>query len=59
MKIWLNDKRVVKSPKYLYCKECVLCGREFDYHFECLAILYGIHYSKNVCLRGYKYEIDV
>ena len=45
MKIWLNDKRIIKSSKYLYCEECVLCGKDFDYH--------------NVCLRGYKYETDV
>lgn len=59
MKIWLNDKMVVKSSKYLDCKDCVLCGDEFDYSFECLALLYKIHNSKQVCLRGYKYETDV
>lgn len=59
MKIWLNDKRVVKSSKYLDCKDCVLCGQKFVYYFECLARRSGIYYSKNVCLRGYKYETDV
>ena len=59
MKIWHNDKRVVKSSQYMYCHDCVLCGNEFDYCFECLARLYGIINSTNVCLRGYKYETDV
>lgn len=59
MKIWRNDKRVVKSSKYLYCKDCVLVGEEFDYSYECLALLYKIHDPKNVCISGYKYETDV
>lgn len=59
MKIWRNDKRVVRSSKYMHCKDCVLSGTEFDYCFECLALLYGIHKSTHVCLKGYKYEIDV
>ena len=59
MKIWRNDKRVVKSSQYMYCKDCVLCGDEFDYSFECLALLYKIHNSRQVCLKGYKYESDV
>lgn len=59
MKIWRNDKRVVKSSQYVYCHNCALCGNELDYCFECLALLYGIHNPTNVCLRGYKYETDV
>lgn len=59
MKIWRNDKRVVKDSQYMDCKDCVLCGEEFDHSFECLALLYKIHNSKNVCIRGYKYETDV
>lgn len=60
MKIWLNDKRVVKSLQYMHCKDCVLCGDEFDYYsFGCLALLYKIHNSRQVCLKGYKYESDV
>lgn len=57
MKIWSNDKRVVKVSKYTYCQDCVLSGEEF--YFECLALRYGIHNSTNVCLCGYKYETDV
>lgn len=59
MKIWRNNKRVVKSSQYMYCKDCALCGDEFDYCFECLALLYGIHNSINVCFKGYKYETDI
>jgi hypothetical protein len=59
MKIWRNDKRVVKTPKYTYCHDCALVGEEFDHCFECLALRYGIHDSKNVCRCGYKYETDV
>lgn len=59
MKIWRNNKRVVKSSQYMYCKDCALCGDEFDYCFECLALLYGIHNSTNVCFKGYKYETDI
>lgn len=59
MKIWRNDKRVIKVPKYVYCQDCALCGNEFDYYFECLAVLYGIRKSLNICLCGYKYESDV
>lgn len=59
MKIWRNGKRVIKSSQYVYCKDCALDGEEFEYCFECLARLYGIHDSKNICLRGYKYETDV
>ena len=59
MKIWRNDKRVVKTSKYLYCKECALCDVEFEYYFECLALRCGIHNSTSVCCKGYKYETNV
>jgi hypothetical protein len=59
MKIWRNDKRVVKTSKYTYCHDCALVGEEFDYCFECLALRYRIHNSTNVCRCGYKYETDV
>ncbi len=55
MKIWRNDKRVVKDSGYTHCQECVLYGDPF----QCLAILCDIHAPINVCLRGYKYETDV
>ena len=55
MKIWRNDKRVVKSSRYVYCKDCVLYGDPY----QCLAILYDIHDPINACLSGYKYETDV
>lgn len=59
MKIWRNDKRVVKSSQYMCCEDCALVAEEFEHYFECLALCYGMHNSKNVCLRGYKYETDV
>lgn len=59
MKIWRNDKRVVKVSKYVYCQDCALVGKEFDHYFECLARHYGIHDSTYICSCGYKYETDV
>ena len=59
MKIWRNDKRVVKSSQYMFCSDCALHGEEFEYCYECLARLCGISDLKNVCLYGYKYETDV
>jgi hypothetical protein len=59
MRIWRNDKRVVKTSKYTYCQDCALVGEEFDHYFECLAMRYRIHNSPNVCRSGYKYETDV
>jgi hypothetical protein len=59
MKIWRNDKRVVKASQYIDCKDCALCGDESTYCFECLALLYGINNPINVCFKGYKYETDV
>lgn len=59
MKIWLNDKKVIKSPRYMYCSDCVLRGKTLGRRFECLAFLYGIYHSTNLCMRGYKYETHV
>ena len=60
MKIWRNDKRIIKSFQcYIFCEDCALVGEESDYRFKCLARLYGIDNSKNLCLYGYKYETDV
>ena len=59
MKIWRNDKRIIRSSQYICCEDCALVGEELDYCFECLARLYGICDSKNVCLYGYEYETDV
>jgi hypothetical protein len=59
MKIWLNNKKIVKSSRYMYCSDCVLRGKTFERRFECLALLYGIHHSTNLCMRGYKYETNV
>jgi hypothetical protein len=59
MKIWRNNKRVVKTSKYIYCQDCALVGEDFYHCSECLASRYKIHNSKQVCLRGYKYETDV
>lgn len=59
MKIWRNDKRVIKVPKYTYCQDCALVNKEYDRYFGCLAVLCGIHNPTQICSCGYKYEIDV
>lgn len=59
MKIWRNDKRVIKAPKYVYCQDCALVGEEFDHCFECLASRYGIYNSRQTCGTGYQYENKV
>ena len=52
MKIWLNNKRLIKTSKYPNCKDCILSDTSSRYT-ECLSSVYKI------CLGGYKYEIDV
>lgn len=60
MKIWLNNKKIVESSRYMYCSDCVLFRYKLlECRFECLAHLYGIHHSINSCMRGYKYETNV
>lgn len=60
MKIWLNDKRVVKVPRFTRCVDCCL-----SYIFPdnsqsgCLATQFNIQSKFEMCLRGYKYETDV
>ena len=43
----------------MYCSDCVLRGKTLERRFECLALLYGIHHSTNLCMRGYKHETNV
>lgn len=60
MKIWLNDKRVVKDSGYTHCIDCC-----FEYLFPdhsksiCLAKYFKIRHNSESCIRGYKYETDV
>lgn len=60
MKIWRNDKRVVKGSEYVYCIDCCL-----EYRFPdnsrstCLARRFDILSDSKDCLNGYKYETDV
>lgn len=60
MKIWLNDKRVVKIPRFTRCKDCCL-----SYIFPdnsqsiCLATHFKIQNRFELCFNGYKYETDV
>jgi hypothetical protein len=53
MKIWLNDKRVVRGNGYTFCSECAL-----QLGHQCLA-MYIPSGRPSLCLRGYKYETDV
>jgi hypothetical protein len=60
MKIWLNDKRIVKASGYTYCKNCCLNYILPDrFQSTCLAQDFKIQSKSKVCLRGYKYETDV
>lgn len=52
MKIWLNDKRVIRD--YTSCRKCVLSLR-----FCCLAKKFLLIDPDRFCKRGYIYEIDV
>lgn len=51
MKMWLNDKRVVRDNGYTFFSECAL-----QLGHQCLAMC--IH-SGRPCLRGYVYETNV
>ena len=53
MKIWLNDKRVVRGNGYTFCSECAL-----QLGHQCLAMCI-LSRRPSLCLRGYKYETDV
>ena len=60
MKIWLNDKRVVKASRFTYCANCCLYYILPDqFQSICLATHFKIQNRFEVCLRGYKYETDV
>lgn len=60
MKIWLNDKRVVKISRFTYCKDCCLSYILPDRSCSiCLATHFNIQNRFEVCLNGYKYESDV
>lgn len=60
MKIWLNDKRVVKNSGYTHCADCclnyILPDRSRS---TCLAQNFKIQNRFEICLNGYKYESDV
>lgn len=60
MKIWRNDKRVVKDSGYTYCANCCLEYVHPDHSRSvCLATHFNIRNKFEMCLRGYKYETDV
>ena len=60
MKIWRNDKRVVKASRYTYCADCCLNYIFLDKSRSvCLATHFNIQSDFKVCFRGYKYETDV
>jgi pyruvate-formate lyase len=60
MKIWRNDKRVVKDSGYTYCTDCCLNYRFPDnFGSICLATRFNIKSGFEMCLNGYKYETDV
>ncbi len=60
MKIWLNDKRVVKDSGYTHCVDCCLVYIFPDYSKSiCLAKYLKIRNDSESCIRGYKYETGV
>lgn len=60
MKIWRNDKRVVKASGYTYCVDCCLEYISPDYSQSgCLARYFKIPNVFETCINGYKYETDV
>ena len=53
MKIWLNDKRVVKASRFTYCADCCLRYILPDQSQSiCLATHFKIQNRFEVCLRG-------
>lgn len=60
MKIWRNDKRVVKTSRYIYCRDCCLNYILPDRSRSiCLATHFNIQSRFKLCFRGYKYETDI
>lgn len=60
MKIWRNDKRVVKDSGYTHCSDCCLKYMFPDHSRSiCLATHFKIRDVWKVCINGYKYETDV
>lgn len=60
MKIWRNDKRVVKDSGYTHCIDCGLEHLSLENSKSiCLAKYLKIRSDSESCIRGYKYETDV
>ena len=60
MKIWRNDKRVIKDSGYTHCVDCCLEYTSPDGSQSCcLATYFGIRNDYERCISGYKYETDV
>lgn len=60
MKIWKNDKRVIKDSGYTSCVDCCLLYIFPDYSKSiCLAKHFKLRNNSELCVSGYKYEIDV
>lgn len=58
MKIWLNDRKVRETDRFIICDKCVM-NRERDdgYTHQCLAILFNL--QGDLCIHGYQYENKV
>lgn len=60
MKIWYNDKKVVRDSGYTYCADCCLNYILPDKSRAiCLAARFKIRNMSKLCFSGYKYETDV
>ena len=60
MRIWRNDKRVVKDSGYTFCSNCCLEYISQDHsQYGCLARYFRIQNDFETCINGYKYETNV
>lgn len=60
MKIWRNDKRVVKDSGYTLCANCCMEYQSIDSpRYICLATHFNLKSADKLCTNGYKYEADV
>lgn len=58
MKIWLNDREVKETNRFIMCNKCVF-KRETGYRqtLQCLAKTF--HLLDQACMHGYQYESEI
>lgn len=58
MKIWLNNREVKETDRWIKCNKCVFM-RETGDKFNLLCLARAFNLQNDVCLRGYQYEDNV